>query len=295
MNINQPLPESLYSWPLRLLGYLAMMLVSVLLLALVAVRVSTRPLKTLADAAEQLGRDISSPPLNESGPDEVNRAAQAFNTMQRRLQRYIEDRSQVLAAISHDLKTPITRLRLRTEMLEEPTLQEKFGSDLNEMEQMVSTTLDYLRGTESKEPLVSVDLGALLQALQDDLTEVGWRVRLHPSEGITCRGRPLALKRCLGNLIENAARYGQEARVHLEQDDEQVRIVIADRGEEQIDVPLEQLFNPFFRREQSRSKASGGSGLGLGIARNIARAHGGDVLLRKGKEQGLEAVVTLPR
>jgi signal transduction histidine kinase len=180
-------------------------------------------------------------------------------------------------------------------MLQDKAAQDKFGADLDEMEQMVVTTLDYLRGTESKEKRVPVDIMALLESLQDDMAELSWTMTLEPAEPAPYPGRPLALKRCLGNLIENAIRYGRQADVRVESDPEQLTIIIADQGEELAETELETLFNPFYRGEESRAKATGGTGLGLGIARNIARSHGGEVILRKGHLHGLEAVVTLPR
>lgn len=296
INFHRPMPEEVFEWPKRLLGYLLLLLVSVVTLSLLAVRLVTRPLNTLAQAATDLGKDIQRPPLDESGPTEVRKAAIAFNTMQRRLRRYIEDRSQVLAAVSHDLKTPITRLRLRTELLKDPEQQEKFAQDLDEMEQMVLATLDYLRGTESKEKPAPIDIQALLESIQDDMTELGWDVEIEESPAIPpYPGRPMALKRCLSNLLENAVRYGQRARIRIEDSSRQLVLIIGDDGPGIGEEALETLFNPFYRREESRSKTTGGTGLGLGIARNIARAHGGDVILRPGKTLGLEAVVTLPR
>jgi signal transduction histidine kinase len=219
----------------------------------------------------------------------------AFNTMQQRLRRYIEDRSRVLAAVSHDLKTPITRLRLRLALLKDDALQSRFNQDLDDMEQMVLATLDYLRGTESKEKPVPISVNGLLESLQDDTQELGWEMTLASGKVAPYSGRPLALKRCLMNLIENAVRYGQAADVRLEDSRDRLSIIIADRGEGVPEAELEELFNPFYRREESRARATGGTGLGLGIARNIARAHGGDVTLRRGKTRGLEAVVSLPR
>lgn len=295
LNVQRPLPEGIESWPKKLLGYLGILLLSIILLSLLAVRWVTKPLGTLAEAAHNLGKDISHPPLDEKGPKEVKQAAQAFNTMQTRLRRYLEDRSSVLAAISHDLKTPITRLRLRLALLHDSDLQARFDKDLNEMEQMVTATLDYLRGTESKEKRVTININALLESLQDDAQELGWNMTLTTDKVVPYLGRPLALKRCLMNLIENAVRYGQAADVRMEDTDKQLTLIISDQGEGVPEEELENLFNPFYRREESRARETGGTGLGLGIARNIARAHGGDVMLRRGKIRGLEAVITLPR
>ncbi len=288
--------EQLFAWPHRLLLTLLVLLVSVVVVSLLAVRWITRPLSVLANAAEQLGKDIHSPPLSESGPVEVRRAARAFNRMQERLIRFIQDRTRVLAAVSHDLRTPITRLKLRAESIEDPKLMAKVQKDLDEMHAMVSATLDFMRSADSKEPMQPMDIGALLESLQADAEEVGQEVRIEgkPRTPYTCR--PLALKRCLTNLISNAVKYGQRASIKIEDGAEQLRITIADEGPGIPEAELERVFEPFYRLEGSRSRDTGGVGLGLGIARNIARAHGGDVMLRNRPEgKGLEAVLTLPR
>ncbi len=292
---NRPVPSDIQSRHRNVLAYLAILVISIVLLSFIAVRYVTRPLGLLATAADDLGRDIQSPPLDEKGPAEVRRAARAFNTMQSRLRRYIEDRGEILAAVSHDLKTPITRLRLRTEMLAEEKIQEKFKQDLDDMEHMVNATLDFMRGTESSETPVPVDIMALLEALRDDMYDLGSKVELEPAELKPYRGRPLLLKRCLTNLIENAVRYGGEARIRVEQTKEQLQIIIADSGPGIPEEERERIFKPFVRGEASRSRDTGGNGLGLSIARNIAHAHGGELVLRGGEGGfGLEAVVSLP-
>jgi len=288
-------PAQTTSWPYRLLLSLAVLLAAVVAVSLVAVRWATRPLKALADAADELGRDIHRPPLPERGPEEVSRAARAFNTMQARLARYIRDRTRVLAAMSHDLKTPITRLRLRSELLGDPQMKEKFTRDLDEMESMVGATLDFLRGLENRETVKPVDIMALLESLQADLRETGSAVEI---EGATVKpypGEPQALKRCLGNLIENAVKYGQAARVLIDDNDARLEIRIQDRGPGLPPAELEKVFEPFYRVEGSRSRETGGTGLGLTIARGIAEAHSGRLSLRNREEGGLEATLQLPR
>jgi len=288
-------PAQTVSWPYRLLISIAVLLVAVIAVSLIAVRWATRPLKALADAADELGRNIDRPPLEEKGPLEVARAARAFNTMQARLSGYIRDRTRVLAAMSHDLKTPITRLRLRSELLEDPQLRAKFTKDLDEMESMVGATLDFLRGLENREPVKPVDVMALLESLQADARESGSAVEI---EGATARpypGGPQALKRCLGNLIENAVKYGQSARVLVDDNDERLEIRIQDQGPGLPAAELEKVFEPFYRAEGSRSRETGGTGLGLTIARGIAEAHGGRLSLRNREEGGLEVTLELPR
>jgi signal transduction histidine kinase len=271
------------------------LLAAVLVLTLIAARWVTRPLKTLADAAEKLGADINRPPLEESGPLEVVSAARAFNTMQERLATFIRDRTRILAAMSHDLKTPITRLRLRAELLDDEQMRTKFVKDLEEMESMVSATLDFMRGVENREPARPIDIMALLESLQADAAEVAGRVAIGGATAKPYTGHPQALKRCLGNLIDNAIKYGKSATVRVEDAGDALRIFVRDEGPGIPEGELERVFEPFQRLEASRSRDTGGTGLGLGIARNIARAHGGDIALRNVPGGGLEAMVTLPR
>jgi signal transduction histidine kinase len=288
-------PVDTVNWPLRLMLSLLVLLAAVLVLTLIAARWVTRPLKTLADAAEKLGADINRPPLEESGPLEVVSAARAFNTMQERLATFIRDRTRILAAMSHDLKTPITRLRLRAELLDDEQMRTKFVKDLEEMESMVSATLDFMRGVENREPARPIDIMALLESLQADAAEVAGRVAIGGATAKPYTGHPQALKRCLGNLIDNAIKYGKSATVRVEDAGDALRIFVRDEGPGIPEGELERVFEPFQRLEASRSRDTGGTGLGLGIARNIARAHGGDIILRNVPGGGLEAMVMLPR
>jgi signal transduction histidine kinase len=284
-----------FAWPWRLLLTLAVLLASVIALALLAVRWLTRPLAVLATAADELGRDIHRPPLTEDGPAEVRRAAAAFNTMQTRLQAHLREREQMLAAVSHDLRTPITRLRLRAELIEDEALRAKFARDLAEMEAMTSAALDFLRGARADEPVQPVDVLALLESLQADMEETGHEVSVQGGTRVPYPAHPLALKRCLVNLIENAVKYGERAAVTVEDDAAQLRITIADEGPGIPEGQLERVFEPFYRLEASRSRDTGGVGLGLSVARDIARAHGGELTLRNRAGGGLEAILTLPR
>lgn len=284
-----------FAWPWQLLLTLAVLLVSVIALALLAVRWLTRPLAVLATAADELGRDIKRAPLPENGPMEVRRAAAAFNTMQARLQTYLHEREQMLAAVSHDLRTPITRLRLRAEMIGDETLRAKFTHDLAEMETMTAAALDFLRGAGGDEPMRPVDVMALLESLQADMEETGHPVSVQGETRAPYPARPLALKRLLANLIENAVKYGTRADVTVADDPAQLRITIADPGPGIPEDQLERVFEPFYRLETSRSRDTGGVGLGLSVARDIARAHGGELTLSNRAGGGLEAAVALPR
>lgn len=289
------LPDESAAWPSRMLLQLIILAISVLGISLIAVRLLTRPLLRLANAAEELGNDIHRAPLDERGPIEVSRAAHAFNTMQARLVSYIRDRTRLLAAISHDLKTPITRLRLRTELLDDSILRAKFEADLNDMESMIITTMEFMRGAEQQEALQPVDIMALLESLQADAQEAKHEVSIQGAALSPYPGRPVALKRCLSNLIDNAIKYGKSAMIQVEDNVNQLTVVIRDEGPGIPEDQQEQVFEPFFRLEESRSRASGGMGLGLSIARNIAQAHGGSLLLKNASGGGLEAILTLPR
>jgi signal transduction histidine kinase len=282
------------SLPWRVLLTLAILLVAVLLLSWVAVRWVTRPLHLLANAADELGRDINRPPLPEGGPAEVGRAAHAFNTMQTRLIKFIDERTRLLAAMSHDLKTPLTRMRLRAELLEDGSLREKFEADLVEMESMVRETLEFMRGLSRREPAQLVDIMALLESLQADNEAMGRTVAIDGRVTRPWSGAPQLLKRCLSNLVDNAVLYGQRAEIRVEEAPDQLILRVRDRGPGIPDTEIEKVFAPFYRLEGSRSRETGGTGLGLSIARNIAQAHGGDVRLRNAEGGGLEAMLTLP-
>jgi signal transduction histidine kinase len=274
---------------------LLVLLGTVIALSLIAVRWVTGPLSELATAAEKLGKDIDRPPLEEKGPLEVRRAAGAFNLMQQRLSRFLSDRTRVLTAMSHDLKTPLTRLRLRMETVNDPTLRAKIEKDLDEMQSMVTLTLDYMRDSSKSEAAQQIDLMALLETLQIDFRDPGHEVEIKGSVAQPYVGRPLALRRCLANLVENAVRYGGHAMIELEDAADQVVVRVVDDGPGMPEDELERAFEPFYRGERSRSRETGGTGLGLGIARNIARAHGGELVLKNRAAGGLEAILTLPR
>lgn len=281
--------------PRRVVTTLAVLLVAVVALSLVAVRWVTRPLSTLAAAAESLGEDINRPPLDERGPTEVRTAARAFNTMQSRLARFINDRTRVLAAMSHDLKTPLTRIRLRAELVDDAEMRAKFLKDVEEMQSMIEQALDFMRDAASQEPSRPLDVMALLESLQDDYCDAGHRFDVRGSAKGAYSGRPRALRRCLANLVDNAIRYGRAPSLEVEERPGELAIRVRDEGPGIPEADLERAFEPFFRIEASRSRDTGGTGLGLGIARNIARAHGGDITLRNRPEGGLEATLTLPR
>lgn len=288
-------PQATENWPYRVLLSITLLLAAVIAVSLVAVRWATRPLKTLADAADKLGKNINRPPLAETGPTEVASAARAFNTMQSRLASYLRERTQVLAAMSHDLKTPITRLRLRAELLEDAELRAKFGGDLQEMEAMVLSALDFLRGMDNGEPVQPVDINALLESLQVDLRETGGTLAFEGRAASPYPGRAQALKRGFANLLENAIKYGKSARVVIDDNNERLQISILDEGPGLPPDQFEKVFEPFYRVEGSRNRDTGGTGLGLAIAKNVIELHGGRITLCNRAEGGLEVRLTLPR
>ena len=289
------LPAAPQALPWRLVLSLGVLLLSVLALSYVAVRWVVRPLQRLTQAAEGLGQDLDRPALPEDGPREVQQASRAFNGMQHRLATFIHERTRILAALSHDLKTPLTRMRLRAELLDDDDLRTRFEADLKDMESMVTQTLEFMRGLGGNEPRRPVDVTALLESLQSDQEAMGRVLHIEGHPVAPFVGVSSLLKRGLANLIDNAVLYGGRATVRIEDSSAQLVLHVMDEGPGVPETELERVFEPFYRLETSRSRATGGTGLGLGIARNIARTHGGDVVLRNRAEGGLDAVLSLPR
>ncbi len=276
-----------------------LMTVAAVLLILGAVARLMRPVRLLAAAADRLGRDVNAAPLDENGPSEVATAARAFNQMAARIRRFVADRTQMLAAIGHDLRTPITRLRLRAEFMDDDEQRRKMLSDLDEMEKMIAATLAFARDDAAAEPASPLDLAALCRTVADEAAdaqpELAEAIAYDGPERLTVRARPVAMKRAVANLVSNALAYGGAARIRLSRGEGgTVRLVVEDDGPGIPEAELEAVFAPFRRLEGSRNRETGGTGLGLTIARNILRAHGGDVVLQNRPEGGLRAVATLP-
>jgi signal transduction histidine kinase len=268
----------------------------VMLLGAAAVATITRSLKRLARAAERVGVEPEGAPLPEVGPSEVRSVIRAFNLMRLQLRSYLLERARMLGAISHDLQTPITRLRLRAEMIQDPASRAKFVRDLDEMEAIAGSTLEFFKTLGNEPQRQALDVGALLGSLAEDWSESGADVTLLGTPRSPYPSHPQALRRCLDNLVENALRYGERARIVIEDDAAALRISVRDDGPGIPEAELERVFEPFFRLEQSRNRDSGGTGLGLAIARNIARWHGGDIHLRNAPDgKGLIAELVLPR
>jgi len=279
--------------PRFLLAFLVMSLI-VTALSVWAVRRSTGPLELFARASERLGHDMNAPSLPEDGPREVSRAAHAFNQMQTRLRRLISDRTQMLAAVSHDLRTPVTRLRLRAEFVEDDDQREKMLGDLAQMEAMIAATLSFARLDNSNEAKKALDIAGLLQSVCDDMAELGRDVTYEGPDRLAMNGRPTALRRVFDNLVDNAVKYGDRAEVSLRKSGRKLTITICDHGPGIPKSDLEAVFQPFQRVETSRNRETGGVGLGLAVVRSIVRGHGGEVTLKNAPHGGLCATVTLP-
>jgi len=267
--------------------------IAVVLIALLAVRLALRPLKQMAAAAEALGQDIHRPPLSLDGPQEVRRAAQAFNAMQRQLIDSIAERTRFFAAVSHDLRTPITRLRLRTELLPDESLRQRFRGDLQHMEDMVSASLDFLRSGELDEAREPVDIDALLMALQADFEDLGCELRVS-GHALPYSAHPSGLRRCLQNVLDNARQHAPgPVEIEVRDTPDRLRLQIGDRGPGIEAEHLRRVLEPFYQADPSRS--GGGHGLGLSIAASIANAHGGSLKLGPRIGGGLLVTLDLPR
>lgn len=281
--------------PRDLILRLAVTLMIVTAVVMLAVRQATQPLKQLAQAADTLGRDLDAPALAEEGPTETRRAAQAFNRMQARIKRLVNERSRALAAVSHDLRTPLTRLRLRAELVDDETLRDQMAADLDAMAAMIDATLDYLRGLQASEAVRPIDINALLASMSEDALLLGRRISIQGQALAPYTGRLSALRRALQNLIDNAIKYGTCAHLRVDDDAGELRIMVEDEGPGIEPNELARVTEPYYRLDASRSSATGGVGLGLSIAKDIALLHGGDLVLTNRAQGGLCATLKLPR
>jgi signal transduction histidine kinase len=263
--------------------------------SIVALRRLTEPLRALENAAIQLGRDLDAPPLAEDGPSDIRRVAHAFNRMQDQLRRFVSDRTTMLAAISHDLRSPLQRLKFRADFMEDEEQREKMLRDLRDMESMIAATLDFARADADREEAAEYDLSEMLSTIVEGLKELGYQVSIAAMPETMpyfCRGR--ALRRAIDNLAANAAIHGGTARLSMVHDETAITIVVEDDGAGLPPDELEQVFTPFHRVDSARSRETGGTGLGLSIARSIVRSHGGDIVLANRVGGGLIARLTLP-
>lgn len=274
---------------------LAVQLLVLALCAWAAVRLVTRPLAQLAGAADDLGPDLKGHALPEDGPSEVAHAARAFNAMQQRIAGYMAERVEILAAISHDLQTPITRMRLRTDLMDNEQDRLKFRQDLDAMHALVREGVTYARTLHgATEPPLRVDADALIESMVADYEDAGEQVRLEGRVGTPIVTRPNALRRILANLIDNALNFGSEVRVRVESAPGRLAIAVLDNGPGIPPDQLEAVLKPFYRVESSRNRSTGGTGLGLAIAQQLATAMGAQLVLANRAEGGLEARLTMP-
>ena len=291
--VVQPVPEAFpNSWQRRVLLWFLLSFALVAPLGLIFARRVVRPIAGFALAAEQLGRDPTASVLALEGPAEVGRAAHAFNRMQSRLRSFVDDRTAFVGAISHDLRTPLTRLRFRIEDAPDE-LREGMLAEVDEMEQMITSVLNFIRNASEPGARERLDLRSLLEDVVEDAVFVGKDVTLEDSERAPVEVDALGMRRLLNNLVENAVKYGDKARVRLFTDQQDAVAEIRDNGPGLPDEELERVFQPFYRAPSARASAKHGTGLGLAVCRSIARAHGGDVRLTRGPH-GLVAQVRLP-
>ncbi|MCV3243444.1 ATP-binding protein [Mesorhizobium sp. ZC-5] len=286
----QPSNRRLWRWliPMAASGILVLIVV-----AIVVHRI-TRPLSELAHAAERIGRGEDVHRLRAKGPVEVRDTMTAFNIMQQRLTQFVRDRTQMLAAVSHDIRTPLTSLRLRVEMVDDGELRTAMVRTIDEMRQMIEATLNFARDDANDEEARSVDLVALLEAAADDLAANGHQISVPVSDRVPIRCHPLQLKRAVTNLLDNALRYGGGAEIGVNVVEDIIIITIDDNGPGIAESELTAVFDPFVRLDNSRSTETGGVGLGLATARSIVKSHGGDLTLLNRPIGGLRAQIRLP-
>ncbi len=288
------LPQGASSVSWQFIISMALMGVIVLAVSVWAVRRVTAPLGLLAGAADRLGRDVTAEPMAETGTIEMQRAARAFNRMQEGLRRLIESRTQMLAALSHDLRTPLTLLRLRTEEVTDTGERDKMLTTIGEMDEMIGTTLAFARDEVRAELRRRVDIAALLESVVDDMADAGLPVTMTPAAPLIHDCQPGALKRAITNLLDNAVKYGKRAQAAIATRGKTIEITIDDDGPGIADAELPRVFQPFYRVEDSRNRDTGGTGLGLAIAQSIVQAHGGEITLANRAGGGLRAFIKLP-
>lgn len=287
------------SWGLelgtRIAIIIALGLIATFLVAWIATRQLANPLQRFSRAARRFGTDLRAPPIKIEGPHEIRQAIVAFNTMQAQIQHFIAERTHMLASISHDLRAPLTRMRLRSEFMEDLDHQRKLIRDVEEMQSMINAALAFFREDTHREPSTAFDLSELLQTIIDDYRDQQIEVDFSGPAHLVYDGRPLGIKRVIVNLLENAVKYAQQPRIALRADEYSICIEVSDTGPGIPEGALEQVFDPFFRLEASRNRDTGGVGLGLSAARAIVREQGGELTLSNRHGAGLLARVELPQ
>lgn len=284
------------SWPRAAGAYILSIAIGIGALMIWLVSRVTAPLSTFAQAADRFGKNLRAEPLPVVGPIEVAQASEALNYMQQRLSRLIDNRTHMLAAISHDLRTPVTLLRLRAELMSDSEEKSKVLETLEDMESMITAVLEFSRGAFSDEQQRHVDLGALLESLCDDLTDMGAPIAFVPPPlQVLYSCRRVALKRAFSNLIDNAIKYGKRAVVTIEETGDEIDVTVDDDGPGIPEEHLEHVFKPFYRVDSSRGRGAGGVGLGLSTAQAIIQGHGGTIRIENRADGGTRVRVSLPR
>ncbi len=294
LSFDTTLPRGAPSVSWQFVISMALMGAIVLAVSAWAVRRVTAPLGLLSAAADRLGRDVGAEPIAEAGTIEMKRAARAFNEMQERLRRMVDSRTQILAALSHDLRTPLTLLRLRAEEAADGEEREKMLATIAEMDEMIGTTLAFARDEMHGEPRRRADVAALLASVVDDMADTGLPVTMAPAAPLVHECQPGALKRAITNLLDNAVKYGKRARAAIAMSGQTIEIIIDDDGPGIPEAALPRVTQPFYRVEDSRNRETGGTGLGLAITQSIVQAHGGELSLANRPGGGLRACIKLP-
>ncbi|MFC3076998.1 ATP-binding protein [Phenylobacterium terrae] len=280
-------------WQQRVVLWFVLSALVMVPIAYLFARRLSAPIRLFADAAERLGRDPRAPPLSLKGSAEIAVAVRAFNEMQERLRRYVEDRTAMVGAIAHDLRTPLTRLRFRIESAPDD-VRAKMAADIDQMEEMISAALTFVRDASSHGERTALELSSLVESVADEMAETGAKTEVEQAEKVVLDGDPIALRRLVTNLFENAVKFGGRARARVFKTDTAAIVEIDDDGPGIPASETERVFEPFYRREPSRSRKTGGAGLGLAVVRSVARGHGGDVSLINRPGGGLTARVELP-
>jgi signal transduction histidine kinase len=290
-------PQRLWGlpWHERWAIWLAFLTLSTAIVSTIATRQLVRPIRKFAEAIRLFGANPQAPPIAETGPRELASVITSFNEMQAQIQKFVAYRTAMLAAISHDLRTPLTRIRLRGELIEDEAQQARLFRDVDELQAMVDGALAFFRGDADEEAVTSFDLPGVLQTIANDYADQDIEIGYAGPDHAVYRGRPFALKRAFGNLVENAVKYGTPPTIELACQEKTITVMVRDRGPGIPAEALQRVFNPFYRLESSRNRTTGGVGLGLTAALAIVRGHGGDVVLSNLPAGGLQALVTLPR
>lgn len=295
LSVATALPESGSTFSRQFLLSMGIMAAVIFAASFWAVRRVTAPLAAVSAAAERLGNDLNAPPMPETGTIETRQASRAFNTMQSQLRSLIDNRTRMLAAISHDLRTPLTLLRLRAEHVEDTQERDKMLASIAEMDSMIGETLQFARDEAKTELRRPTDIAALIQSIVDDMADAGMPIKMEQVEPIVYDCRPDALKRAIRNLIDNAVKYGKAASVTIQTTPKAIDIIIDDEGPGIPEQEVSRVFDPFYRLEESRSRETGGVGLGLAIAQSTMQAHHGEIVLSNRPTGGLRARITLLR